>query len=313
MATVLGNRKGHGYHPLLRDSSDFLRLFFRDRIASAGLFISLIYFALAILDFLYPEYLGVHSTSSMVYFVKGQLVTAALPLPPTTHAGWYYLFGTTAYNIPLLPAMLASLEYDIGYSVFIVVTGTVIGTITGALAGFLGGWVDEVISRITDVFLSLPYLVLALAITFVLGDSFTDIVVALIFVSWPGYTRLARGLALSVVSSKFIEAAVAAGCSRTRNIFSHVIPNILSPAFVQFPLSIGRVILIFAALDFIGLNRGAPFLPELGNLMVIGEQYLAYGFWWPLVIPGLFLVIFIVSLNLMGDGMRDLVDPRMRR
>ena len=98
-----------------------------------------------------------------------------------------------------------------------------------------------------------------------------------------------------------------------RNVFVHVLPNVLSPVFVQFSLDLGTIVQVFAALDFIGFNKGNPYLPELGNMLTWGETYLSYGAWWPIVIPGIFLLIFTVSVNLMGDGLRDVLDPKLRR
>lgn len=299
-------------YPRLENFTNLFKLLLKNKTGLSGLIISSIYFILAFLDTVDPRYIGVNDLNSMLIFLKGTPVNSFLPTAPTLSSGWWYYFGTTEYGIPIFPAMLAALKFDIGFSLVIVIIGTSIGTIIGAIAGYMGGYIDGTIMRITDIFLSVPLIVLAIAVTFFLGSSFTDLVIALIIVSWPMYARLSRGVALTVRSSEFNMAAIASGSSRIRNVFVHVIPHILSPILVQMSLSVGRVIIIFAALYFLSIVRGNPYLPELGNMMVMGQNYLPYGIWWPVVIPGIFLVIFVTALNLMGDGLRDVLDPRMR-
>ncbi|MEM3852226.1 MAG: ABC transporter permease, partial [Methanomassiliicoccales archaeon] len=198
----------------------------------------------------------------------------------------------------------------------IVFSGLAIGIILGAISGFFGGYVDEVVMRITDIFFSIPSIVLAIAFVYVLSrDGFSgleSLVIALIVIWWPTYARLTRGVTLSVKSMKYIEASIASGASRIGIVFKHVLPNVLSPAFVQLSLDLGSIVLIIAALDFIQLPIISPFVPELGKMINDGESYLVTGMWWPVTIPGLFLLLFTVSVNLMGDGLRDVLDPKLR-
>lgn len=305
-------KKNFNKFPKVENSLMLFKLLLKNKTALAGMIISAAYFVLALIDTVYPQYLGVNDISSMLAFLKGKPVNSFLPTAPTLANGWWYYFGTTEYGIPIFPAMLAALKFDIGYSLVIVMIGTVVGTVYGSISGYFGGAVDEVMMRITDIFLSVPLIVLAIAVTFFLGSSFIDLVLGLIIVSWPLYSRLSRGVALSVRTSQFNMAAIASGSSRIRNVFSHVIPNILSPIFVQMSLSFGRIIIIFSALYFLSVIRGNPYLPELGNMMVMGQNYLPYGIWWPVFIPGIFLVIFVTALNLFGDGLRDVLDPKLR-
>ncbi|MEM3852503.1 MAG: ABC transporter permease [Methanomassiliicoccales archaeon] len=299
-------------HPRLSRSADFLRGMSRSKVTIAGLIISIAYLILAIMDIVYPLYLGVRNDTSMLYFIPGQNVNSEPPSPPTFVHGWWFYFGTTISHIPIFPSMLAALRYDIIYSLLVVVAGALLGIVIGTIAAFFGGVTDETLMRITDIFLSVPFIPLAIAVTFFLGSTFLDEVYALIFVSWPAFARLARGETLTLRSSSFILAATSAGSSRLRNIFVHIVPNVLSPIFVQASLGIGRVVLIFATLDFLGIVRGDPYMPELGKLMVLGEQFLPQGQWWPIVVPGIFLVIFVVGINLLGDGLRDVLDPKLR-
>ncbi|MEM0135313.1 MAG: ABC transporter permease [Thermoplasmatales archaeon] len=305
-------KKGH-IHPHYDNFISVFKLLLKNKTATAGLIISLIYFILAILDYVYPQYLGVKDIGSMLSFLNGANVNSLLPTPPQFNRGWWYFLGTTEYRIPILPVMLAALKFDIGYSVLIVLSGAIIGTAIGTISGYFGKTADEILMRITDVFLSIPFIVLAIAVTFVLGAKFIDLVLALIIISWPLYARLARGQALTIRGRDFIAAATASGSSGIRNVVVHVIPNLLSPIMVQISLSVGRVILVFAALYYLSIIRGNEYLPELGNMMVMGQSYLPYGIWWPVVIPGIFLVVFVTALNLLGDGLRDVLDPRLRR
>ncbi len=298
--------------PRWEDTKNTLNLFVHNKLAFTGMIITAIYFFIALLDTVYPQYLGVNDLSSMLNFVPGGRGTAALPIPPTFDQGWYYYLGTTFNQIPLLPVILAALKYDMAYSLLIVVSGVVIGLFLGTFSGYFGGMVDEVVMRVTDVFFSFPALVLAIALAYVLGSNMNVLIFALIIVWWPNYARFSRGLALTTKNQNFVEAAVASGSTRLRNVFVHIMPNVLSPIYVQFSLDLGSVIGILAALDYIGFNKNG-YLPEIGNLLSQGQIYLPTGMWWPVFVPGIFLLVFTVAVNLMGDGLRDVLDPKLRR
>lgn len=298
--------------PRMEDTKNTLNLFIHNRLAFSGMIITAVYFFIALLDVIYPQWLGVSNLNSMLSFVPGGRATAQLPTAPTFSNGWWFYLGTTYSQIPLLPVMFAALEFDMGYSLLIVFSGVGIGLLLGTFSGYFGGMIDEVVMRITDVFFSFPTLVLAIAMAYVLGEDMNVIIIALIIVWWPNYARFSRGLALTTKNQNFVEAAVASGSTRFRNVFVHIMPNVLSPIYVQLSLDLGSVILILAALDFIGFNKNG-FLPEIGNLINIGQGYLATGMWWPVFMPGIFLLIFTVAVNLMGDGLRDVLDPKLRR
>lgn len=298
-------------NPRIEDFSHTFKLFVKNKLAFIGFVIVLIYFGITILDYVYPAYLGVSNINTAASWVES--LSTGVPGPPTLSHGWWYIFGETEYLIPLFPVMLAALKVDVTYSVAVVLVGAIIGSILGTISGYFGRFYDELLMRVTDVFYSVPVLVLAIAVTIVLGFSLLHLFFALIIVWWPIYARLTRGMALSIKSNKFIEAATASGSSGIRNVFVHVLPNALSVVFVQFSLDLGMVVLTFASLDFIGFNRGSPLLPELGNMITWGETYLSAGIWWPIVVPGIFLLIFTVAVNLMGDGLRDVLDPKLRR
>lgn len=315
MNTTLNRGEGaySGIVLLFDNFKMFMRSLLKSGAATAGLIITAVYLFIGLLDAVYPQYLGVRSANSLLAFLPGGSVTSAPPTPPVFNQGWWFYFGTTYSRIPIFPAMLASLQFDLGYALLIVFMGAAIGLLFGAFSGYMGGKVDEVLMRVTDIFLSVPLIPLAIAVTFFLGASFVDMAYALIVVSWPSFARLARGETLGIKSLNYMEAAIAAGSSRGRNVAVHVIPNVLSPIFVQASLGVGRIVLVFSTLFFLGIVRGDYYMPELGKMMVLGDQYLAFGVWWPIVIPGIFLIIFVVGINLLGDGLRDILDPKLRR
>ncbi len=324
----------------------------RNRMVLIGLGIILVFFLFDALDWFWPQYLGVsagnsltdaitafHRESGVTYegraFVVGLLVNlppygtpgALLTILPPTLSGptntpsWWWWFGGTDFNLPLLPVVLASLKYDLTYSVLIVLAGAFIGTFVGAAAGYRGGIADEIVMRLTDVFFSLPYFIFALAIVYALGPDLVNVIIALVIVWWPNYARLARGQALRIKSNNYIEAAVASGSSSIRNVISHVIPNSLSAIFIQAALDVGVILQIFVTLGFMGSKYGfgllfhyePSFMPELGNVMSWGVAYI-FSFpinWWPVIIPGAFIILFALGASLLGDGIRDVFDPKL--
>ncbi len=193
----------------------------------------------------------------------------------------------------------------------VVVIAVLIGTPLGAIAGFFGGWVDEVIMRLTDIFLAFPSLLLAIAIAAALGPSFTNAMVAIALTWWPWYTRLVRAQTLSLRERTFIEAARGIGVKEGTIIFRHILPNVMTPVLVQATMDIGSAILTGAAMSFIGLGVQPP-TADWGQMVSVGRVYFINAPWF-VTFPG--LAIFLVSLafNLLGDSIRDIADPRTRR
>ena len=314
-------------HPRVEDFIETLKLVMKNRVAMTGLIITFTYLMIALLDVVYPAYLG-YGASQITSLKQLTPPGSGLKLPtaPTFAGGWHFWFGTTQGLVPIFPAMLASLRIDLGYSLLIVLTGAIIGIFVGTFSGYFGGVWDELMMRVTDVFYSIPFLVMAIAFTTILSyallqdhlpvNGFNLVALALIIIWWPTYARLTRSITLSLKSARFIEAAVASGSSRIRNVVTHIIPGVLSPVFVQISLDLGSIVLVFSTLEFLGLGNIIqinPFTPELGNLITMGQPYLVYGWWWPIFIPGLFLLVFTVGINIFGDGLRDVLDPKMRR
>lgn len=233
-------------------------------------------------------------------------LTPALLHPPSfTHP-----LGTDDLGRDVLSRVLAAAPVDAFVAFSVVALAVVLGMFTGVIAGFAGGYVEEVIMRITDIFLAFPGLVLALAISAALGPGIIHSVYALAPVWWPTYTRLSRGETLSLKSQQFVEAAKAVGQKNRYIILRHVIPNILPTLLVYATIDLGNVIIVFSVLSFVGLGAQPP-TPEWGLMVVQGEQYLNSAWWIPLA-PAVAILIVAIGFSLLGDGIRDALDPRIR-
>ncbi|MCK4411370.1 ABC transporter permease, partial [Candidatus Bipolaricaulota bacterium] len=186
-----------------------------------------------------------------------------------------------------------------------------IGVPLGVVAGYSGGMLDEVIMRITDVFLSFPPLLLAMAISTLLGPNLINAMIAIAIAWWPWYTRLLRSEAISVRERDFVQAARAMGASQGKIVFKHVLPNCLTPIVIQASMDFGSIMLTSAALSFLGLGAQPP-TPEWGLMVSTGRTYFLTN-WWIVTFPGLAIFIAVLSFNLVGDGLREILDPKMRR
>lgn len=190
----------------------------------------------------------------------------------------------------------------------VVLFAVLIGAPLGALAGYKGGWPDEVIMRITDLFLAFPSLLLAMAIASALGRGLDKAALALIVSWWPWYTRIARGVAVGLRESYFVEAAQASGVSDLVIVFRHILPNTLSPILVQATVDMGTVILAMGGLAFLGLGTQPP-AADWGLMVSEGRQYMLDQ-WWIATFPGVAIFIVVLAFNLLGDTLRDIFDPR---
>jgi peptide/nickel transport system permease protein len=186
-----------------------------------------------------------------------------------------------------------------------------IGLPLGAVAGFFGGWVDQAIMRITDIFLSFPALLLAIAISAALGPSLVNAMIAISLTWWPWYTRLARAQTVSLKEQSFVEASRAIGVRNLAIIREHVLPNVLTPSLVQATTDLGSAILMGAALSFVGLGVQPP-TADWGAMLSVARIYFEDAPWFA-IFPGLVILLVALSFNLLGDGLRDVFDPRSRR
>lgn len=220
--------------------------------------------------------------------------------------------GTTDTGRDIFYGVVWGSRISVVMGLAVTLSGALIGTILGGVAGYYGGKVDEAIMRITDVFLAMPVLILAMSVTVALGKSLFNVGMALVIVWWPSYTRLVRGVVLSIRENQYVEAARSVGASNWRIISRHVLPNSVSPITVQATLDIGSVVLLAAALSFIGFSGVDADFAEWGNLVARGQAYMRTA-WWMVTMPGIAIFGFVLGFNLLGDGLRDLLDPRLRQ
>ncbi len=190
----------------------------------------------------------------------------------------------------------------------VVLFAVLIGAPLGAIAGYKGGWVDEVIMRITDLFLAFPSLLLAMAIASALGRGLENAAIALVVSWWPWYTRLVRGVTISLRERYFVEAAQAIGVRDSVIILRHILPNTISPILVQATVDLGTVILAMGGLAFLGLGTQPP-SPDWGLMVSEGRDFILKQ-WWISTFPGLAIFIVVLAFNLLGDTLRDIFDPR---
>jgi len=202
------------------------------------------------------------------------------------------------------------ISLEIGFTV--VLLAVAIGSVLGLLAGYYRGKVDEILMRITDMFFAIPSLILAMALSAALQTrNIWTVMLAVTFVWWPSYVRIVRASVLSLADSQFVEAAKSVGASDLRIMFRHILPNSLAPLLVQMTLDLGAVILVAAGLSFIGFGAG-PHTPEWGRMVAEGRNYMTTA-WWMITFPGLAIFLTVLGFNLLGDGLRDILDPRLRR
>ena len=230
------------------------------------------------------------------------------PLQPPSTGHW---FGTDALGRDILSRVMVAARLDLGIAVAAVGLSCLLGGLTGACAGFFGGWVERLIGRIADTIMAFPLFVLAMGIVAALGNTIANIVLATAIINLPFYIRVARTESAVLRNAGFVEAARLAGNGEARLLFFHIIPNILPPMTVQISLNMGWAILNAAGLSFIGLGVRPPDA-EWGIMVAEGAQYIISGEWWIALFPGAVLMLAVFCFNLLGDSLRDLVDPRRR-
>ncbi|MBL8381162.1 MAG: ABC transporter permease [Burkholderiales bacterium] len=230
----------------------------------------------------------------------------ALKAPSAAH--W---FGTDALGRDILSRILVATRLDFGIAISAVALSFVIGIALGLAAGYFGGWWDRIVVRLADTIMAFPLFVLAMGIVAALGNTVANIVYATAIINLPFYIRVARAEANVRRDAGFIEAARLAGNGEWRILSHHIFPNILPPVMVQVSLNMGWAILNAAGLSFIGLGVRPP-TPEWGIMVAEGATYIVSGEWWVALFPGLTLMLAVFCFNLLGDGLRDIIDPRRR-
>jgi len=238
----------------------------------------------------------------------GDAGTATHPftvLHPPSAQHW---FGTDNVGRDILSRVLYGARISPLIAFIVLLIAGAIGIPLGLAAGYFGGWLDEVIMRVTDIFLAFPPLLLALAFAAVLPATLTTVIIAIAISWWPWYVRLIRGQAASVSGRPYIEACRALGIPRRRIILRHILPNSITPLIVQMSLDVGGVILTASALSFLGLGPQDP-IPDWGLMVSEGQAYFPTA-WWVVTFPGIAILLTAFAFNLLGDGLRDLLDPK---
>jgi peptide/nickel transport system permease protein len=239
---------------------------------------------------------------------------SATPQPPSEE----HIFGTTQGQYDIFYGVIWGTRSAFHVGLIVIGVVLMIGLILGSLAGYFGGLLDEVIMRITDIFMAFPGLILAMAIVAVLGPSLRSVMIALTVVAWPSYARLIRGDILQVREEDFIEACRGLGASSGRVIIRHALPNAIYPTLIMASLDIGAIVLAAAALSFLGLGAPEGYadwgqLTSFARNWIVGPPLNPFKYCYAVTIPGLFILFFVLGWNLLGDAFRDILDPRLAR
>ncbi len=287
--------------PRMAVLGEFWAYFAENRGAVIGLGV----FVLIVLVAVFADFLAPYSASQQFrdFFLT----------PPAWQDGgsWKFVLGTD----PVGHDMLSRLIYGSRYSLFVgcvVVAGAlVVGVTIGLLAGYFGGWFDTLVMRIMDIILAFPSLLLALALVAILGPSLTNAMIAIAIVQQPHYVRLTRAAVMSEKTRDYVTAARVAGAGSGRLMFRTILPNSLSPLIVQAALSFSNAVLDAAALGFLGMGAQPP-TPEWGTMLAESREFILRA-WWVVTFPGLAILITVLAINLVGDGLRDALDPKLKR
>ncbi len=227
-------------------------------------------------------------------------------LPPNLE----HPFGTDKIGRDIFSRVLMGTLLALQVGIVIIFLASIIGVTIGAVAAYFGGWVDALLMRITDIFLTVPALVLAIAVSAALGKGINNVMLGIALVWWPGFARLTRSLVLAKREEAFVEAARGLGAKHGRILFLHILPNILAPIVVKMSTDFGFAVLTAAAMGFIGLGAQPP-TPEWGAMINDGREHFPEK-WWIATFPGLAIFLMVFSWNLLGDGLRDILDPKAR-
>jgi peptide/nickel transport system permease protein len=253
----------------------------------------------------------------LILIVVSALAPLIAPYPPTaqiapkfTEPSWTYIMGTDDVGRDVFSRLVYGARVSLWVGVVAVTISTVLGVTCGVVAGYFGGVVDNVLMRLVDILLAFPGLILAIIIAAYLGPSLTNAMIAIGIVGAPHKARIARAPVLSILTEDYIVAARVLGAGNRRLITRHVLPNAMAPLIVSTSLSLSAAILADAGLSFLGLGTQPP-NPSWGAMLQEGRRYMEDA-WWMAVYPGLAIMLAVLSFNLLGDGLRDILDPRLR-
>ena len=232
--------------------------------------------------------------------------------PPVFWGGtWEFVLGTDRLGRDILSRIMHGARYALAISLVGIFLGAVLGTFLGLLAGYLRGWTDTIIMRLVDISFALPSVLLALALAAVYGPSFQAVILVVVFVLWASFARQVRGATLGLRERDFVARARIVGCGHGRILFRHILPNVVNTVVVMATLQIGVVVLLEATLSFFGIGIPRP-TPAWGLLVADGRQ-LVVSAWWISFFPGMAILFTVLSINLLGDWLRDRLDPKLRQ
>ena len=270
-----------------------------------GAVVGLVYVVLMLLIAIFAGALAPHAPAEQF--------RDALLHPPVWQEGgsWSYILGTDDVGRDVLSRLMYGARLSLLVGCMVVVLSLILGVVFGLLAGYLGGVVDAFIMRVVDIMLALPSLLLALVLVAIFGPSIVNASIALTFVALPHYIRLTRAAVLVEVNRDYVTASSVAGAGMLRQMFVNILPNCLAPLIVQASLGFSNAILDMAALGFLGMGAQPP-TPEWGTMLSDVLQY-AQSAWWVVTFPGLTILLTVLAFNLMGDGLRDALDPKLKQ
>ena len=284
--------------PAIAEGRHNVRVFLRDRMAMVGLAWIILTFALAVFAPFVAPYPDQGRGASDV--------ASRLQAPSLQHP-----FGTDEVGRDVLSRVIYGARLALLMPFIVMFAVVLIGIPLGGVAGYFGGLVDEVVMRVTDLFLAFPGIILAMALVAFMGASLRNIGIALVLTWWPWYTRLVRGMAVSLRQRGFTKAARTMGVSDWKIVLRHIVPGTLGAVIVQMTLDVGTVILEVAGLSFLGLGAQPP-TPDWGLMISTGRAYVIQQ-WWIGMFPGLAIFLLVLAFNFVGDGLRDVLDPRTKR